>query len=396
MRLAMVIQRFRPSFGGQGVQVESLCAALCERGIEPTVYTANRGGAPTLEQLDGYLVRRLSTDFGGHSPHWPAFGARVYRALRRDRPDLVHVHGLTDALYAGWLYCRTARKPLVFEMTLLGVDEPSAIDSSTAKLRWLRRRLYRQADAYVAMSRAFEPSYATSGLPAERFHVIPQGVDTGRFLAATAQSRAAARATLGLPLDAPVVAFVGSLIERKGIDVLIQAWPLVRTRHRTATLALTGPGELTGEATAAAMATMRDVDRASLRLLGRRDDIDVVLAAADVFVFPSRREGFGTVIIEAMATGLPCVVAELPGISDYIFEHATDSPLSAGTDTDGIVVEQDNAPAVAAALDAILANPGLAATIGANARARAVAGFELGAIADRYVELYRELREGCP
>jgi len=389
----MVIQRFRPSFGGQGVQVESLCAALSERGIEPTVYTANPGDAPALEHMDGYRVRRLRTDLRGRSPHWPAFGARVHRALRRDHPDLVHVHGLTDALYAGWLYCRTAGKPLVFEMTLLGVDEPAAIDSNTARLGWLRRRLYRQADAYVAMSRAFEPSYEESGLPAQLLHVIPQGVDTTQFRPATEAARVEARAALDLPTATPVIAFVGSLVERKGIDVLLRAWPTVRVRHATATLALAGPGELAGEATQAALAAMSDADRASLRLLGRRDDIDVVLAAADAFVFPSRREGFGTVIIEAMATGLPCVVAELPGITDYIFEHPTDSPVSVDTDADGIIVAQEDASALAAALDAILENPALRATLGANARARAVAGFELGTIADQYVDLYGELRE---
>jgi len=94
-----------------------------------------------------------------------------------------------------------------------------------------------------------------------------------------------------------------------------------------------------------------------------------------------------------MATGLPCVVAELPGITDYIFEHPTDSPVSVDTDADGIIVAQEDASALAAALDAILENPALRATLGANARARAVAGFELGTIADQYVDLYGELRE---
>jgi len=394
LRLAMVIQRFRPSFGGQAVQVESLCAALSRRGIEPTVYTANPGDAPALEQMEGYRVRRVRTDLGGHSPHWPAFGARVHRALRRDRPDLVHVHGLTDALYASWLYCRTASKPLVFEMTLLGVDEPGSIDSSTARLRWLRRRLYRQADAYVAMSRAFEPSYEESGLPAQRLRVIPQGVDTARFRPANERDRAEARAALDLPTATPVVAFVGSLIARKGIDLLLEAWPMVRARHGTATLALAGPGELVGKATEAAVAGMSDADRDSLRLLGRRDDVDVVLAAADAFVFPSRREGFGTVIIEAMATGLPCVVAELPGITDYIFEHPAASPGAAAADTDGVVVGQEDPHALAAALDEILGDPASGTAIGATARARAVAAFDLGSVADRYVDLYGELRAG--
>ncbi len=373
------------------MQVESLCAALSRRGVEPTVYTAHRGDAPALEQIDGYRIRRLRTDLGGRGPHWPAFGARVHRALRRDSPDLVHVHGLTDALYAGWLYCKTASRPLVFEMTLLGVDEPSAVDSNTARPRWLRRRLYRQADAYVAMSRAFEPSYADSGLPANRLHVIPQGVDTAHFRPASQAVRAEARAALDLPASTPVVTFVGSLIERKGIDVLLQAWPAVRARHGMATLALAGPGELRSEATKDALARMSDADRASVRLLGRRDDIDVVLAAAEAFVFPSRREGFGTVIIEAMATGLPCVVAELPGITDYIFEHPAAAPNVANEVTDGIVVGQNDPNALATALNGIMEAPALGTAIGMTARARAAAEFDLESVADRYLGLYADL-----
>jgi glycosyltransferase involved in cell wall biosynthesis len=388
----MVIQRFRPSFGGQGIQVESLCAALSRRGIAPTVYTANPGDAPSTEELDGYRVTRVRTDLRGKSPHWPAFGIRVNRALRRARPDLVHVHGVTDALYGSWLYCRTAARPLVFEMTLLGVDEPGAVDAGTARLRWLRRRLYRQADAYVAMSRAFEPSYMASGLSPDRFHVIPQGVDTARFAAVDATRRTATRTALELPDDAPVVAFAGSLIERKGIDVLLRAWSRVRASHPEAHLVLVGPGDFSEPAAAAAFAALDTGDRASLHRLGQRDDVEVVLGAADVFAFPSRREGFGTVIIEAMAAGLPTVVAELPGISNFIFEHPGDANTAA--EADGIVVPQDSPEELAAGISALLADPALRRAIGARGRARAVSAFEMESVADRYQALYDDLVAG--
>ena len=390
MRLAMVIQRFRPSFGGQGIQVESLCAALSQRGIGPTVYTANPGDAPAAEETDGYQVRRVRTDFRGKPQHWPAFGARIHRALRRDQPDLVHVHGLTDALYASWLYCRTSARPLIFEMTLLGVDEPSALEASTARLRWLRRRLYRQANAYVAMSHAFEASYVASGLPRERLHVIPQGVDTNRFSRGDGATLAARRADLGLPASGPIVAFVGSLIERKGIDVLLRAWPSVRRSAAGSTLVLVGPGDFTEPAAQAAFAALSDEDRAAVVRLGKRDDIEQILAAADVFTFPSRREGFGTVIIEAKATELPCVVAELPGITDFIFENPAET---AGSDpaADGLVVPQESPELLARAITSVLADPQGAQRIGACGRRRARAAFELSTVVDQYVELYNAL-----
>ncbi len=391
MRLAMVIQRFRPSFGGQGVQVESLCAALAQRGVRSTVFTAMpEKGAPEEERFDGYDVRRISTDLRGQWGHWPSFGARTYRALRAHHPDLVHVHGVTDGLYGSWLYCRRAQRPLVFEMALMGVDDPDAMDANPAALRWLRKRMYRGADAYVAMSRAFEPSYARAGLPAERFHVIPQGVDLARFTPADTATAARARHQLGLADVGLVVAFVGSLIERKGIDVLLRAWPEVRRSSPSAQLLLAGPGSPDEPAAAAAWAELSEADQDSVVMSGRVDAIEVASQAADVFAFPTRREGFGTVIVEAMAAGLPCVVAELPGITDFIYAHPAPGIDAVGAQTDGIVVPQDSPEVLARTLGGLLADTNLRSTIGAAARQRA-RWFDIGGIADAYVELYSQL-----
>ena len=79
------------------------------------------------------------------------------------------------------------------------------------------------------------------------------------------------------------------------------------------------------------------------------------MQAADVFVFPSRREGFGTVMVEAMACGLPCVVTELPGITDFIFGASGER---------GVIVQQEDDRALAAAVVSVLADPARSARIG--------------------------------
>ena len=115
-----------------------------------------------------------------------------------------------------------------------------------------------------------------------------------------------------------------------------------------------------------------------------RDDAERFLQAADVFLFPSRREGFGTAIIEAMACGLPCVVAELPGITDFIFPKPPDG---AG----GVVVPQEDPAALADAALALLAVPERARALGAAARARAAERFGIDAVAEQYLSLYAAL-----
>ena len=95
--------------------------------------------------------------------------------------------------------------------------------------------------------------------------------------------------------------------------------------------------------------------------VGVRSDVGRYLQASDLSVFPSRREGFGTVIIEAMACGLPCIVAELPGITDYIFD---------GDGSDGLVIAQDDQAALARAMQALLADQYIACYRALTARRR--------------------------
>jgi glycosyltransferase involved in cell wall biosynthesis len=132
-----------------------------------------------------------------------------------------------------------------------------------------------------------------------------------------------------------------------------------------------------------------------VRRLGVRDDAERFLQIADVFLFPSRREGFGTAIIEAMASGVPCVVAALPGITDYIFAAAVERPSAArGAVPDGLVVPQEDPGALAEAALELLSGPERAAAIGAAGRARVREQFDIERIAEQYLSWYAALLRG--
>lgn len=390
LRVAMVIQRFRPWFSGQGVQVEELARALARRGVESAILTAARAAAPATERHRGYRIERLRCDAKplGSDPSKsrlfsPLFAARVCARLLRLPIDLVHVHAATDALYAAWLVARLRRIPIVFEMTLLGEDDPLAMAAKTNAFARLRKRIYARSDAYVAISPALASAYEAAGLPRERLWLIPQGVDVARFVPVA--DRARARGAIGVPADGPLLAFVGSLIERKGVDVLLTAWDEVQRRRPDARLLLVGRRDFSDDPPAREfldrqLERIRPDARRRIHFAGEVEDTERWLAAADAFVFPSRREGFGTVIVEAMAAGLPCVVAELPGITDFIFAGA-----------EAVVVSGGDAPGLAAATLALLDDPPRAAALGRAARARAVAAFAFDRIAAAYLELYSEL-----
>jgi glycosyltransferase involved in cell wall biosynthesis len=117
-------------------------------------------------------------------------------------------------------------------------------------------------------------------------------------------------------------------------------------------------------------------------MAGYMDDPAPAYGAADAFVFASRNEGFGNVLIEAMAFGLPVVSRRLPGVTDHIVEHGRDGFLF---DTDAEYVES---------VRALISDPSLRGAMGAAARETAVTRFDLGAIAAQYAGIYRKLAPG--
>lgn len=396
MRIAMIIQRFRPAFSGQGIQVEILTQALARRGIDVSIVTAAAGRGRSIEQLEGYSVVRLGADPPWFLPvRWhqrlrgAAFAARVLSFLESDGSyDVIHVHTLTDALYSVYAWCWWHDIPLVFEMTLLGDDDASTLMNTRHRFAWLRRRIFRRCDGYVAISPVLEKRYREAGLPPKRLRLVPQGVDLRRF--APSESRLAAREALGLPTHGPVLIFVGSLIHRKGIDVLLRAWSEVSEARPDANLVLVGRNRFPEDSSDARfleeqLAQVPARAAARLHQSGVRDDVDRWLQVADLFVFPSRREGFGSVMIEAMACGLPCIVTEQPGITDFIFGVAGDR---------GIVVPQEDHARLAAAALKMLRNPQAAARIGLAARDDVIRRFDIEQITRHYLSFYADLIAG--
>ena len=396
LRVAMVIQRFRPAFSGQGEQLELLCRVLARRGLEPTIITPGHERRTTEEQLDGYRVVRLRSDMPlrvtlglGARARGPAFASRTLSFLFARRTfDLVHVHALTDALYASWLWCRWSRKPLLFEMTLMGADDPPSVMATSNRLARLRQAIFRRCDGYVAISPALEEQYHGAGFPRDRVRLVPQGVDIHQFR--PVEDRVELRRQLGLPETEPVLILVGSLIRRKGIDLLLSAWKKIHAARPAAHLVLVGRNRFPDDPLAAAflashLARLPAAAAAHVHQFGLRDDVHRLLQAADMFVFPSRQEGFGTVMIEAMACALPCIVTELPGITDFIF----------GDDgTAGMVVAHEDHRALASAVDVMLSDAARAGKMGRAARTRAVDHFDIDQIADRYMTYYTDLIRG--
>ena len=340
---------------GWEVAVVSPLHGLLEGDVGPLAADAERSGARHVL-------------WPAHRPpnrDTPAETRLLRRILRRERPDVVHLHSSKAGL-AGRLVLRGGT-PTVFHpngwsfLAGHGLVQRGAV--------WWERFATRWAAAIICVSQAEVRLGEEQGLRA-RWEVIPNGVDLHGFAAATAEDRRDARARIGLG-DEPLAVCVGRLSSEKGQDVLLEAWPAVLAEVPVARLVLVGSGRDDEALRAAAP------DR--VLFAGERDDVPDWLAAANVVAMPSRREGLPLTMLEAMARTRSVVCTDVGGAREAIGEDA------------GAVVPPEDPPQLARALARRLVDPERADAEGRAGRRRVERSYDLRATTRAVSELYERL-----
>lgn len=298
------------------------------------------------------------------------------RALRRQRPDLVHVAFCWNAYGATalWLAHRCALPAVVSVHNTFPPGDVSAWHRPLLRDAFRTvRGVYGATEPALRHFLALYRDYLPDGV---RLAVIPNCVDTARFRPSPTL-RDATRQSLGLPAEALVLGSVARLSPQKRPEALVRLLHALRPRFPELYLVLAGSGPLE--------AAMRHlVDRLGLtervRFAGFRADVETLLPAFDVHLLLSQREGFGIATIEAMACGVPAVATDIPGNADVL----RDSP-------GGLLVPLDDEPAVTAAVAALLVDPHRRARMGAAGRADVERRFSLPRVQAQVQAFYRDL-----
>jgi len=282
----------------------------------------------------------------------------LVRRMQRQRPAIVHTH-TSKAGFLGRLAARIARVPVVIHQPHGHIFYGYYGPRTTAFYIALERLAARWTDAIVTLTPRGTEEHLTQRIGrASQYVSVPSGVPTAA-LRERAPARTVARARLGVAPGDFVVAALGRFVPVKGFDVLVAALPRLLQAAPGARVLLIGDGP--ERARLAALADRLGVS-GRITVTGATTDVAAYLAAADVFAAPSRNEGMGRALVEAMALGLPVVGAAVGGI-----------PAVVTDDVSGRLVAAEDADALAGALAELAADGALRAKLGAAAVERAEA-----------------------
>ena len=362
LRVLHVVNSLEP--GGMENGVVNIARGLASRGIETHVACLERGGefADRLPDPERCVVLGK---FGGFSVM-----ATIHLAehIARIRADLLHTHNLGPLIYSAIATVAGLRCPIVH-------GEHSALTAEEKSPRRLRQRrwLYRCCARIHTVAEPMRGELIAIGFAADRIEAIANGVDTDRFVPG---DRAAARAALGVPVDASVIGIVGRFGPFKRHDLMIEAFEKLASACPAAHLLIVGGG---GPCEAGILArAARSSVSARLHFTGFREDPRPCYQALDLLAIPSTNEGMSNAALEAMACGVPVLANAGCGHEQIITDGV-----------EGRLADLRSSDALAAELAALLAAPALLFDKGANARTRVQHHFSPARMLDAYEHLYR-------
>jgi len=375
LRLLQLVQQ--PQRRGAELFAADLTRALRRRGHDVRLVFLYPGPsldafpvAPGDLELDGVPTNPLERSIGFH----PGLLRRLRRTITEFDPHVVQANGARSLKYGALAAVRSrARARLVYR----NIGEPAAWIRGRATAAFYRTVVIPQVDGVVGVS-------ATTLAAARRFHGlavpvrrIPRAVDLAALV--PSHARAAIRAGLQTPDGAPVLISVGSLAPEKRVERFVAAVAATRVSFPDVVGWIVGDGAVRRGIEAAVAAA----GPGSFRVLGERDDVVDLLAAADLHVLTSDTEGLPGVVLEAGAVGLPSVATDVGAVRECIEDGRT-----------GAVVANGDHNALVTAITSILGS-GSGPALGAAAKALVQDRFDLESITDDYVDFYRSVVSGA-
>lgn len=329
----------------------------------------------TLTDMGAQVEALESRYYGDPRALW-----RLRRTLKRLRPDIIHIHGAPAEAY--WLAASRflRQRPRI----ILTRHEHRRRLFAYPGFGLFDRVISQRADRIIAVSDAVRRT-DLSRLPAvaDKFVTIHHGID--QDFAVSASARGAIRAEFDVAASAILIGTVAQHIKEKSLDTLLRAYAELRMRlasRHELKLILIGRGPLTAELKQLA----DELGLADAVIwIPFREDMAAIMSAFDIFVLSSREEGFGIVLIEAMATARPVVACRIDAIPEIVVDEET-----------GLIVPPEDSDAMAVALERLVTDSSLRTRLGERGRERAATEFAISTMQSRTLSVYEDVIAAAP
>lgn len=375
LRVLIVLNSYEED--GPGRLVYGVCRRLARlETIRLETVALSRGGqlATRLREL-GIAAEVVASRGRGGWRQLKAWAART--AARADKPDIVHTHLLWPDLAMRLVQRQLGGIPLVSTCHGLHALDEKGFAAGLA-YRVLERATRNRCRAWAAVSDFTRGEMLRAGYPAERVHLVRNGVDCVETHPLPDHLRQRIRSLLHLEEDEKLLVSAGTLRALKGHDVLLRAMPAILARHPRTRLFIFGEGP--DREALESLASQLGI-AAQVKIIGHLSTLLAqVLSAADVVVHPSRIESFGLVVAEAQACGTPVVASRIGGIPECVVDGET-----------GFLVAPDSPEEIAARVGELLADAELCRHMGDKARQHASAKLELEATVQGYLRLWSQM-----
>ncbi|NQT18692.1 MAG: glycosyltransferase [Planctomycetes bacterium] len=351
--------------GGAEKSLAYLAGRLNSNRFGRPVVASLWGTGPLADELKKAGIEVISLAL--HKWQIPLAALRLRRILRSKRFGLLHTF-LFHANLVGRLAAIGSGVPVVSSIRVAEEDRPFRVT--------LDRLTNGLVAAETCVSEAVRQWSIERGLPAEKLITIHNGIDCSAY----GLGRGTFRDGAELGPEAKIALFIGRLHRQKGPDILVDVASILFHRRPNLHFVLDGDGPM--EAKLRRMAREKGVAE-RFHLLGKCDDVSQVLDDADMLVLPSRWEGMPNAILEAMAGGVPVVATDVGGCGELVQNGKT-----------GLLVPPCDARALAEAIDAIISDPGQAATMAQAARECVGREFTVEKMVRANEELYERILAG--
>lgn len=311
----------RNRFAGQEIYWRFIFSQWDSPEIKHWILDLDRNCLSSPEQIFNYDMPPRSVPISRKDRAIWAFKVLWYLIKLRGKFDVIHAHSVWwGGLLVGPL-SRVLHKPAINETVLLGADTPSAL--ITEKFGKLKLSLLKQFDRILSISKALSEDFLFHGFKSEQVVTLMNCVDLELFSPISNEIlKLQIRRHLDLPVSPTILLFVGAVNERKGVDILVKAFIKAERKLGNLFLLIVGPNRRHEDFQ---RELQRMIEESELKnrilfwgVVNDRNVLSQLYQASDIFVFPSNREGLGNVVIEAMASGLPVIVTQLPVLEEVI------------------------------------------------------------------------------